>query len=262
VARAGGRTPEYNDAEEAAIDAATTLSMAEPTLLSRRLDWLANSRPATPIGRARVGALGIAAAAAVWAANGLDLAPRAAAVEAEQRAARQAADLDSRPADDARESGGGRPLYEVVVEESAEFTAIEPGVDDIIVAGGRRDFHNWHSWTVMIPAGEEATARLLLTDEAAAETVLAEHLLAAGRQHNLQLHVESARAGAASTVSLRVNTGDEGQQEFDIPRMAIDDRPSVAGQPVLVAANIPIRLFDKPLEADGQSLVWRIDQDK
>jgi hypothetical protein len=44
-----------------------------------------------------------------------------------------------------------------------------------------------------------------------------------------------------------------------IPRIEIDDRPSVAGQPACFAQKPPARLFDKKLSDGQHSLVWQLE---
>ena len=83
----------------------------------------------------------------------------------------------------------GRSLYRIVESESREFQSLDAVEGSLVAAGGRRDFRNWHQWTVTIPRRGKFVARLLIRDSDG-KTVkqLAEHPLTAG-QHNFQLQV-------------------------------------------------------------------------
>jgi hypothetical protein len=155
----------------------------------------------------------------------------------------------------------GRSLYRVVVSESREFQSMDATADTIVAAGGRRDFRNWHQWTVTIPRRGKFVARLVIRDSAG-KTVeqLAKQSLAAG-QHNFQLQIapEGETESASKLVMMFDASGVQDKTEFTIERMEIDDRESVAGQRVYVASGSPLRLFDKQLADPGRSLLWVIE---
>ncbi len=156
---------------------------------------------------------------------------------------------------------GNRSLYRVLTNESSEFQAIEATTKTIVAAGGRRDFQNWHQWTVTIPHSGTYTARLIIRDRDGNTTRTFEEHTLAGGQHSFQLQVDPAgQSESNSKLVVMLDASDTtNKTEYRIPRMQIDDRPSVAGQGVYVASEPPLKLFDKRLADDKQSVVWVIE---
>ncbi len=156
------------------------------------------------------------------------------------------------------QSFDGRPLYRVVQDASSEFLPLETKPNEVIVAGGRRDFSNWHNWIVVVQKSQDVTARLVLGADGKEEEVLLAATLASG-QHQLQMQIDPAeQTDTESTVHIRIDSG-ENEPAITIPRMEIDARPSVPNQPVAVSQRAPVRLFGKVLADGQQSLVLRID---
>ncbi len=156
------------------------------------------------------------------------------------------------------QSFDGKPLYRVVTDNSAEFLPLEAKPDEVIVTGGRRDFSNWHAWTVVVQESQAATARLILIADGKETRELLTVQLAPD-QHSLQMQIDpDSQTEAESTVRFRAGTGQD-DLTFTIPRMEIDASPSVADQPVAVSGKAPVRLFDKMLVDDKQSLVLKIE---
>jgi hypothetical protein len=154
----------------------------------------------------------------------------------------------------------GRSLYQVVLDDSAEFIPIRANKETIVAAGGRRDFQNWHLWTVTVQDGQDVVARLERRNPGGKliETVR-EDALKPG-QHKLQLHVATNEEETESTLTVMVDASDvKDNTKYTIPPMKIDASPSVAGQRVYVASKPPVRLFDKQLVDQNQSLVWVIE---
>ena len=78
--------------------------------------------------------------------------------------------------------------------------------------------------------------------------------------HKLQLHIATNKQAAESTISVMLNAANvKDKTEYTIPPMEIDARPSVEGQAVYVASEPPLRLFDKQLVDERESLVWAIE---
>jgi beta-lactamase regulating signal transducer with metallopeptidase domain len=153
-----------------------------------------------------------------------------------------------------------RPLYRVVTEESADFQKLDVKPGDVTAVGGRRDFSNWHQWTVNVQDKHPVNVRLVLTTADGIEKDLLPRALLSPGQHNLQLQVDPTKqTETESTLRIRVDGGNDDEQVIPIPRMEIDARPSVAGQSVAESQPAPLRLFDKTL-ADGKSrLKWVLE---
>ncbi|MCA9007556.1 MAG: hypothetical protein KDA70_19950, partial [Planctomycetaceae bacterium] len=94
----------------------------------------------------------------------------------------------------AEESVEGEPLYQVITGESHQFTPLEVEPGELIVAGGRRDYKNWHAWSCVVPEGKTARVRLFSVDESGNKPVETEYFarnLSAGK-HNLQLQLRDS----------------------------------------------------------------------
>jgi hypothetical protein len=153
-----------------------------------------------------------------------------------------------------------RSLYQVVLDESAEFVPVQASQETVVAAGGRRDYQNWHLWKVTVQDGQDLVARLERRD-AAGQTIetIREDDLKPG-QHNLQLQIATNKEGTESTVSVMVDAANiKDKTEYVIAPMEIDARPSVAAQAVYVASKPPLRLLDKQLAEAKQRLVWVIE---
>lgn len=154
-----------------------------------------------------------------------------------------------------------RPLYRVVASESAEFQALDTELDQLVVAGGRRDVANWHLWVVTVPKTKQVTARLVVRDAQGQTVQTVDERQLAGGQHKLQLQIDpDSQTDTQSTVVFMVDAKDLNERTTKtIPRIEIDGRPSVAGQPACFAQEPPARLFDKKLSDGQHSLVWQLD---
>ncbi len=156
-----------------------------------------------------------------------------------------------------------RSLYQVVLDQSAEFIPVEATEETVVAAGGRRDYQNWHLWKVTVQDGQDLVARLERRDAdgKTIEMIRADDL--APGQHNLQLHIATNEEATESTITVMVNAANsKDKSEYTIPAMEIDASPSVAGQAVYVVSKPPLRLFDKQLVDQKQKLVWVIESGK
>lgn len=160
----------------------------------------------------------------------------------------------------ATQSFDGRPLYRLVTEESAEFKPLDLKAEHVTAIGGRRDFQNWHQWTVTVQKSHPVSANLILTsDDGSEQAVIPATLLKPG-QHNLQLQIDpSKQTETQSTLRIRIDGGNKDEIVKTIPRLEIDDRPSVEGQSVAVSKPPPLSLFDKSLANGKSRLKWVLE---
>jgi hypothetical protein len=155
-----------------------------------------------------------------------------------------------------------KPLYRVVTGQSALFDSLTVKVDDIVVAGGRRDYANWHRWLAIVPADQTGRLRLLLLDESGnepKETELAAADLTSG-QHNLQLQISDAKDDEQqSFVEIRIDAEDTSKQpKLSIPRVPISAAPSVKGQSVARTAGKSIDVLRRSTTKKDVWLVWQL----
>lgn len=136
-----------------------------------------------------------------------------------------------------------KSLYRVIVEESPEFTAFEPGSEDIIVGGGRRAFEDWYLWHVVVP--DEALVRLVVSreqdDGIGVEEVLVEERLVGKMGHKLQLLVDPEKQTDQSSlihlyVDIKNLESKQGKYELTVPRLEHGGKSAVPDQPVLRTA--------------------------
>lgn len=160
------------------------------------------------------------------------------------------------------QSFDGESLYRVVAEKSGAFQplVVQPG--DIVVAGGRREYENWHQWDVVVPQGRVGSLRLILVDRSgdqAAETELASAQLSEGL-HDLQLQIRDADNGDEhSTVEIRIDPDNlAGQPTLTVPRVPVAGAPSVEGQPIARTSRSPVDLLHRQTSKGGVWLVWQL----
>ena len=147
-----------------------------------------------------------------------------------------------------------------MIDESVDFQKLDVKPGDVTAVGGRRDFSNWHQWTVNVQDAHPVNARLVLTAADGAEQELLPLALLQPGQHNLQLQVDPTKqTESESTVRIRVDGGNDDEQVITISRLEIDARPSVEGQSVAESRPAPLRLFDKTLADNKSRLTWILD---
>lgn len=157
-----------------------------------------------------------------------------------------------------KESVDGKPLYQVVLEESFHFKPliVQPG--ELVAGGGRRDYQNWHWWECVVPAGKSAELRLFSIDETGEKPVETEYrkqLLPAG-EHMLQLQLtDSKQDDQLSDVEIRI---DQQKEKLTVPRVPIAGVPSVKGVPIARTAKESLDLFNRPTAQPQQRLIWRV----
>ncbi|QDT29628.1 Methicillin resistance mecR1 protein [Gimesia panareensis] len=158
------------------------------------------------------------------------------------------------------ESVEGEPLYQVIPGESHQFTPLKVEPGELIVAGGRRDYENWHAWSCVVPEGKTARVRLFAVDESGNKPVETEYFardLSAG-QHNLQLQYSNDQQDKTeSAAELRID--DSVKEKLTVPRILIADGPSVKGVPIARTGKEALDLFNRETADQRQRLVWRVE---
>ena len=153
----------------------------------------------------------------------------------------------------------GKPLYRVVTAESAEFTPLEVKPGEMVIAGGRRDYQNWHWWDVVIPAGKTGRLQLFLLDQTGEKPVKSElniRTLASGK-HILQLKfVDDQQNDQLSSVELLIDS--ESVKQIEIPRVPILNAPSVKGKMVARVVPSSADLLNRETTKQKVSFVWQI----
>ncbi len=157
----------------------------------------------------------------------------------------------------------GESLYRVVEAESSEFEGIAPEKNSIISMGGRRDFDNWHHWLVMIPDDKQYALRLFIREDSG-EIIreFDERDISAG-MHSLQLHFADTQNDKVSKLKITVDVAaNKKTDEHLSSHIPVDASPTVKGQGVVAIAEGTLRLFDKKLDYEQQSLVWMVEAKK
>ena len=158
------------------------------------------------------------------------------------------------------ESVEGTPLYQVDRQNSHQFVPLELKPGELMVAGGRRSYQNWHQWDCVVPAGKTARLRLFTVDESEDKPVEKEYFaqnLTAGK-HNLQLQfMDHQQKGAVSEVEVRIDQ--TVKKKLTVPQLTVNNVPSVKGTPVARTANDVLDLFNRETEKQQQRLIWRVE---
>lgn len=159
-----------------------------------------------------------------------------------------------------RESVEGTPLYQVIPGESHQFVPLEVEPGELIVAGGRRAYQDWHQWNCVVPEGKTARLRLISVDESGDKPVETEYFardLPAG-QHNLQLQFTNDQQDKTESVAeLRID--ESIKEKLTVPRILITDGPSVKGVPIARTGKEALDLFNRETADQRQRLVWRVE---
>ncbi|MFI4849410.1 MAG: M56 family metallopeptidase [Gimesia chilikensis] len=159
-----------------------------------------------------------------------------------------------------RESVEGKPLYQIDLQNSHQFNPLEVEPGELIVAGGRRDYKNWHAWNCVIPKGQTARLRLFSVDESGDKPVETEYFtrkLSAG-QHNLQLQLaDDEKEESQSAAKLWID--DSTKESLTVPRVPVADVPSVAGVPISRTGKTELDLFNRATTQKQQRLIWRVE---
>lgn len=157
-----------------------------------------------------------------------------------------------------KESVDGKPLYQVVLEESFHFKPfiVQPG--ELVAGGGRRDYQNWHWWECVVPSGKSAELRLFSIDETGenpVETEFQKQTLSAG-EHMLQLQLtDNKQDDQLSDVEIRI---DQQKEKLTAPRVPVANVPSVKGVPIARTGKESLDLFNRPTTQKQQRLIWRV----
>lgn len=183
----------------------------------------------------------------------------------------------------------GKPLYEVVVDQSAKFEPVSAKPGEVTVAGGRSE-RNWHNWRVVVPDGETLTAKLELRDsDGKTLRLLQENEFSSG-QHSMHLifrnykpdkdgavqqgDAEAIASGPQTYLKTTVDTkGDpngpsakeyrqalrDSTKEFKIPHFTVDNSPTLEGHTSYFTSRPPLRIFEKRSTDKEQTLVWVIE---
>ncbi|QDU52672.1 M56 family metallopeptidase [Gimesia panareensis] len=158
-----------------------------------------------------------------------------------------------------RESVEGTPLYQVIPGESHQFVPLEVEPGELIVAGGRRAYQDWHQWNCVVPEGKTARLRLISVDESGDKPVETEYFardLSAG-QHNLQLQFTNDQQDKTESVAeLRID--ESIKEKLTVPRILITDGPSVKGVPIARTGKEALDLFNRETTQNHQRLIWRV----
>lgn len=153
----------------------------------------------------------------------------------------------------------GKPLYQVVTKDSAEFKPLDVKPGEMVIGGGRRWYQNWHGWNVVIPAGKTAQLRLFLLDQSGdkpAETEIAANELDSGL-HTLNLQfLDSKQDPQLSDVKIQID-GEE-IKDLTVPRVPIANVPSVTGEPIARAAKSSADILHRETTKEKVSLVWQL----
>lgn len=160
----------------------------------------------------------------------------------------------------AQENVGNKPLYKVDLQNSHQFKPLEVEPGELIVAGGRRAYKNWHAWNCVIPKGQTARVRLFSVDESGEKPVETEYYaleLSAG-QHHLQLQlVDDEKEESQSAANLWID--DSAKESLTLPRVPVADVPSVAGVPISRTGKTELDLFNRETTQKQQRLIWRVE---
>ncbi len=139
----------------------------------------------------------------------------------------------------------GRPLFEVDTNWSKDFQALAPRSDQMVLAGGARDYDHWYGWQTVVPKGFEAVVRVTVP-QAEGETQTLEQKLTEGRQM-IQFQAKPSEGG--QSFSLQLGYGkDQEIQKADLPVGAADQPAAAVAVVNIVSSGESVRLVDRPLQ--------------
>lgn len=159
-----------------------------------------------------------------------------------------------------RESVDGTPLFQVIPAESHQFVPLKVEPGDLIVAGGRRDYKNWHAWSCVVPQGKTARVHLFSVDASGGQPVETDYFtreLSAG-QHNLHLHLADNQQDQSQS-DAEIQIDDTIKEKLTVPRVPIAGVPSVKGVPIARTGKGPLDLFNRKTTQKQQRLIWRVE---
>ena len=112
---------------------------------------------------------------------------------------------------------------------------------------------------------QTATAKLKLRDMDGETVKLLNTKRLDSGHHSLQLQFEDAKDKLGdsqnSKLTITINGGNKKNKvKFEVPRINVDNRPSVAGQPAYIVSESPVQLINKRLADGTGELVWVIEQ--
>ena len=162
----------------------------------------------------------------------------------------------------------GKSIYRVILRRSEEFADFEPKENEIVVAGGRYDYQNWHSWELSVPTERKATLTLRIVttndDGKRSEEVLTTFPLKSGQRNFINFQVDPEKqTEETSLLRLRVNekNAKADTKEFKVPLVPIDDSPSVPDEPVIRSGEESVYVWiGRSKQGDKETIVELVAQ--
>ena len=154
----------------------------------------------------------------------------------------------------------GTPLFKVIPADSHQFVPLKVEPGDMIVAGGRRDYKNWHAWSCVVPQGKTARVHLFSVDASGGQPVETGYFtreLSAG-QHNLHLHLADNQQDQSQS-DAEIQIDDTIKEKLTVPHVPIAGVPSVKGVPIARTGKESLDLFNRPTAQKQQRLIWRVE---
>ena len=147
----------------------------------------------------------------------------------------------------------GKSIYRIDASASKEFTAVDRKATDILAAGGRGEYQNWHMWWITTPATGSFTLRLRETTSFGDLTetkTLSDIPLPSGALHGIQFQIDPEQQTEETSVAhLRTNIAnlkDKNEKlEFTVSKQLINDTPSVKDARVMQSDSKSVVLWKK-----------------
>ena len=138
----------------------------------------------------------------------------------------------------------GRPLFKVDTDWSKEFQPLTPKHNQMVLAGGAREYDHWYGWQTVVPEGFEVIVRVTVP-QAKGEARTLEQKLTAGR-YMIQFQAKPNKDG--QSFSLQLGYGkDQEIQKADLLLGATDQPAAAVAVVNTISSGESVRLVDRPL---------------
>lgn len=151
----------------------------------------------------------------------------------------------------------GKPLNRVDAEWSRDFEPLDPKPNQLVVAGGAREYDHWYGWQTVVPDKFEALVTLTIPQRDGPPKMI-EKKLRPGLQL-VQLQAKPNENAPSASVELRISQDrKDDKQTFELPH-SLGDRPAI--HPPIVQVLNPDeskRLLSRPLKTSSEALIVEI----